>query len=159
MQNKHTSEEAAQPASGHTLKLQLREIGNRLKYYLEHRGLNLTTLQHHSGLNQKQLQKIIDGKKYPVKNLLPLLKSLQDMNGRWLIHGEGEMLKRNMDEQEDNGPHNLLLAENAKENTLKTANPEIAETLQEILNNQKKLQKQNRKIMVLLKAALKSNFR
>jgi len=70
----------------------LRLIGTRLKEYLQLRGLTISSVTRMTDFSSQELDAIIEGTEYPIARLEQLFDTFQDLNPRWLLHGEAPML-------------------------------------------------------------------
>ena len=136
------------------MKPQLKAIGQRLKLYMERRGLKVATLSHTTNLPEKQIDKIIDGEEYPVKYMVYLLKALQDINGRWLILGNGEMLKHNVPAVQLKPLSPIMDAKNGYNAAAFDA--DLLDQISKLIDVQKKVIRQNRKLLKSIRGLRKT---
>lgn len=71
-------------------------ISQRIIKYMELKNLKAVSISNKTGLSEGRISNILKGKNEPGgKALSTILNSYPEINARWLLTGEGEMLNKN----------------------------------------------------------------
>ena len=66
----------------------------RLKQIIDFHGLSNNRFAEKIGVSSAQMSHMLNGKNFGISNLLNIISAFPDINGDWLLSGEGEMLKQ-----------------------------------------------------------------
>ncbi len=73
------------------------KIIHRIKYIIENSCLSVRCFADEIGINQQTLYKCINGRMPSVELLQKILSTYPDISAEWLLMGEGDIKKQNLD--------------------------------------------------------------
>ena len=87
----------------------------RLKQIIDFHGLSNNRFAEKIGVSSAQMSHMLNGKNFGVSNLLNIISAVPDINGDWLLSGEGELLKQPLSDKQSESVIVAHLKEQLKE--------------------------------------------